>query len=165
MFFRSGLLLRNLHTLKGSARMAGAMTLGQVAHEMESAIETGLRQNRVDDTLFRKLYVWFDRIQAHVDGLASGTLLPLDAGLADAADAPQAPAEEPVSASPSMLPAVATTSVDLTGARSPEADALEVAERQRAMVRVQARALDALINDAGEVGAARARLEIGRAHV
>ena len=27
----------------------------------------------------------------------SGTLLPLDAGLADAADAPQAPAEEPVS--------------------------------------------------------------------
>ncbi|MDE2203842.1 MAG: Hpt domain-containing protein [Burkholderiaceae bacterium] len=155
----SGLLLRNLHTLKGSARMAGAMTLGQVAHEMESAIETGLRQNRVDDTLFRKLYVWFDRIQAHVDALGSGTLLPLDAGLADAADAPQAPAEEQAASSPSMLPAVATTSVDLTGARSPETEALEVAERQRAMVRVQARALDSLINDAGEVGAARARLE------
>jgi len=156
----SGLLLRNLHTVKGSARMAGAMTLGQVAHEMESAIEGGLRQNRVDDALFRKLYVWFDRIQAHVDALGSGKVLSLDAGLADAADAPQMSADAQASSGASMLPTVATTtSVDLTGARSPEAEALEVAERQRAMVRVQARALDSLINDAGEVGAARARLE------
>lgn len=155
----AGLLLRNLHTVKGSARMAGAMTLGQAAHEMESAIEGGLRQNRVDDALFRKLYVWFDRIQAHVDALGAGNLLPLDAGLADAADVQQT-ADAQASSSASMLPAVAvSTSVDLTGTRSPEAEALEVAERQRAMVRVQARALDSLINDAGEVGAARARLE------
>ena len=154
------LLLRNLHTVKGSARMAGAMTLGQAAHEMESAIEGGLRQNRVDDALFRKLYVWFDRIQAHVDALGAGNLLPLDAGLADAAEAQQAATEMQAPSSTSMLPAVATTtSVDLTGTRTPEAEALEVAERQRAMVRVQARALDSLINDAGEVGAARARLE------
>ncbi|CAJ0771524.1 hybrid sensor histidine kinase/response regulator [Ralstonia chuxiongensis] len=156
----AGLLLRNLHTVKGSARMAGAMTLGQAAHEMESAIEGGLRQNRVDDALFRKLYVWFDRIQAHVDALGAGNLLPLDAGLADAADAQQTAADAQASSGASMLPAVAvSTNVDLTGARSPEAEALEVAERQRAMVRVQARALDSLINDAGEVGAARARLE------
>jgi len=154
----SGLLLRNLHTVKGSARMAGAMTLGQAAHEMESAIESGLRLNRVDDALFRKLYVWFDRIQAHVDALGSGKVLSLDAGLADAAQAPQAQNETQAASGTSMLPAV-TTSVDLTGTRSPEAEALEVAERQRAVVRVQARALDSLINDAGEVGAARARLE------
>ncbi len=156
----AGLLLRNLHTVKGSARMAGAMTLGQAAHEMESAIEGGLRQNRVDDALFRKLYVWFDRIQAHVDALGAGNLLPLDAGLADAADAQQAATDVQTASGASMLPAVAaSTSVDLTGTRSSEAEALEVAERQRAMVRVQARALDSLINDAGEVGAARARLE------
>lgn len=160
----AGLLLRNLHTVKGSARMAGAMTLGQAAHEMESAIEGGLRQNRVDDALFRKLYVWFDRIQAHVDALGAGNLLPLDAGLADAAEAQQTAADAQASSGMSMLPAVAaTTTVDLTGdlanTGSPEAEALEVAERQRAMVRVQARALDSLINDAGEVGAARARLE------
>lgn len=156
----SGLLLRNLHTVKGSARMAGAMTLGQAAHEMESAIESGLRQNRVDDALFRKLYVWFDRIQAHVDALGSGKVLPLDAGLAEAAEASQAQDEIQAAPGTSMLPAVAaTTNVDLTGTRSAEAEALEVAERQRAMVRVQARALDSLINDAGEVGAARARLE------
>ncbi|WP_303678138.1 hybrid sensor histidine kinase/response regulator [Ralstonia mannitolilytica] len=156
----AGLLLRNLHTVKGSARMAGAMTLGQAAHEMESAIEAGLRQNRVDDALFGKLYVWFDRIQAHVDALGAGNVLPLDAGLADAAEPQQAAPDGQAPSGASMLPAVAaTTSVDLSGTRSAEAEALEVAERQRAMVRVQARALDALINDAGEVGAARARLE------
>ncbi|MDF6888991.1 hypothetical protein NLQ96_25715, partial [Escherichia coli] len=116
------------------------------------------RQNRVDDALFRKLYVWFDRIQAHVDALGAGNLLPLDAGLADA-DVAQASSETQTPSDTSMLPAMATTSVDLAGTRSPEAEALEVAERQRAMVRVQARALDSLINDAGEVGAARARLE------
>ncbi|MEZ0190094.1 Hpt domain-containing protein [Ralstonia solanacearum] len=155
----SGLLLRNLHTVKGSARMAGAMTLGQAAHEMESAVDNGLRHNRVDDTLFRKLYVWLDRIQAHVDALGAGKLLPLDAGVRDAPDAPSAAGGDPAAAG-SMLPAVAgATSVDLAGARGPDTDALEAAERQRAMVRVQARALDALINDAGEVGAARARLE------
>ena len=33
-------VLRALHTLKGSARLAGAMRLGERAHRMESAIET-----------------------------------------------------------------------------------------------------------------------------
>ncbi|MGD7200593.1 Hpt domain-containing protein, partial [Ralstonia pseudosolanacearum] len=93
----SGLLLRNLHTVKGSARMAGAMTLGQAAHEMESAVDNGLRHNRVDEALFRKLYVWLDRIQAHVDALGAGKLLPLDAGLRDAPEAPSAAAGDPAS--------------------------------------------------------------------
>ena len=33
------ILLRLLHTVKGSARMAGAMTLGQHFHEMETGLE------------------------------------------------------------------------------------------------------------------------------
>ena len=32
-------VLRGLHTLKGSARLAGAMRLGELAHRMETAIE------------------------------------------------------------------------------------------------------------------------------
>src|SRR5690606_19115600 len=32
-------VLRALHTLKGSARLAGAMRLGELAHRLESAIE------------------------------------------------------------------------------------------------------------------------------
>ncbi|MFX8235284.1 hypothetical protein ABTL20_21875, partial [Acinetobacter baumannii] len=72
---------------------------------MESAIESGLRQNRVDDALFRKLYMWFDRIQAHVDALGSGKVLSLDAGLAEAAEAPQTQDETQVAPGTSMLPA------------------------------------------------------------
>ena len=33
------LVLRALHTLKGSARLAGAMRLGEMAHRFESAVE------------------------------------------------------------------------------------------------------------------------------
>src|SRR5690606_32304203 len=32
------LLMRQLHTIKGSARMAGAMVLGQRVHEMETRV-------------------------------------------------------------------------------------------------------------------------------
>ena len=34
-----GTTLRTLHTLKGSARLAGAMRLGEMAHRLESAVE------------------------------------------------------------------------------------------------------------------------------
>lgn len=59
----------------------------------------------------------------------------------------------------SMLPIMAATSIDLAGTCSPEIEALEMAGRQRAMARVQARALDSFINNAGKVGAVRMRLE------
>ena len=34
-----GEVLRNLHTLKGSARLAGALRLGEMAHRMETSVE------------------------------------------------------------------------------------------------------------------------------
>ncbi|HEV7915568.1 MAG TPA: Hpt domain-containing protein [Albitalea sp.] len=37
--------MRTLHTLKGGARLAGAMRLGEMAHRLESAIEELLRQD------------------------------------------------------------------------------------------------------------------------
>jgi chemosensory pili system protein ChpA (sensor histidine kinase/response regulator) len=47
-----GLILRGLHTLKGSARMAGAMALGQAAHEMETLLEASVRGQRMAPELF-----------------------------------------------------------------------------------------------------------------
>ena len=35
-------VLRNLHTLKGSARLAGALRLGEMAHRMETSVELSL---------------------------------------------------------------------------------------------------------------------------
>jgi len=154
-----GLILRTLHTLKGSARMAGAMALGQAAHEMETLLEASVRGQRVAaPELFGRLYAWYDRILAHVDALQNGRLLPVDDadvvnGLIAAQSEPEA---TPVDAAPQvaqeLLPAA--PQVALVPASLPTD-----ADRQRALVRVQARTLDTLINDAGEVGATRTRLD------
>ncbi|WP_427312736.1 Hpt domain-containing protein [Cupriavidus sp. H39] len=168
-----GLVLRALHTLKGSARMAGAMALGQAAHEMETLLDTSLRgqgHQPVAPKVFERLYTWYDRILAHAEALQAGRLLPADDpdvvnGLADplqAADAamPQPEAAEAPDASAAPAPAVPGPA-DVMVPMPPAAPLapLAPAEAQRALVRVQARALDTLINEAGEVGATRARLD------
>ncbi|AMR77118.1 Hpt domain-containing protein [Cupriavidus nantongensis] len=176
-----GLVLRALHTLKGSARMAGAMALGQAAHEMETLLDSTLRgqgQQPVAPKVFERLYAWYDRILAHAEALQAGRLLPADDadvvnGLADpgqAADAAvrepegaEAPGASPAEAPLPELPLVPGPS-DVMVPMPPAAPLaplapLASAEPQRALVRVQARALDTLINEAGEVGATRARLD------
>ncbi len=64
-------ILRLMHTVKGSARMAGAMQLGQHTHDMETRIEnlmhTGstIRQPLLEDLVSRHDYAMhlFDRLQ------------------------------------------------------------------------------------------------------
>ncbi|MFA9275711.1 MAG: Hpt domain-containing protein [Candidatus Aquirickettsiella gammari] len=64
-------ILRLMHTIKGSARMAGAMQLGQHTHDMETRIEnlmhTGstIRQPLLEDLLSRHDYAMhlFERLQ------------------------------------------------------------------------------------------------------
>lgn len=56
--------MRTLHTLKGGARLAGAMRLGEMAHRLETAIEHLLAREEVtpDDV---------ETLQSRVDGLAT----------------------------------------------------------------------------------------------
>ncbi|WP_211947221.1 Hpt domain-containing protein [Cupriavidus yeoncheonensis] len=172
---QGGLVLRALHTLKGSARMAGAMALGQAAHEMETLLDASLRAQRVGPQLFSRLYAWYDRILMHVEALQTGRLLvPDDPDVINGLGASEPPAT-PVMASvdvpkaqsagpalPVPLNAAAAATAAAAGdlAKVPKVPKVpDEAERQRALVRVQARALDTLINESGEVGATRARLE------
>ncbi|WP_454731079.1 MULTISPECIES: Hpt domain-containing protein [Cupriavidus] len=177
----AGLILRALHTLKGSARMAGAMALGQAAHEMETLLDAAVRGGRVDAALFARLYAWYDRILAHGEALQGGRLLAVDdPELINAGDAQVGEPESGVAAevrsdvqSDMRTEAPALLQLPQAGARplSPGAVGVgmlqpatvpvpaETGERLRALVRVQARTLDTLITDAGEVGATRARLE------
>ncbi|MEM5428902.1 Hpt domain-containing protein [Cupriavidus oxalaticus] len=180
-----GLVLRALHTLKGSARMAGAMALGQAAHEMETLLDASLRAQAgqgapgAGPQLFGRLYAWYDRILAHAEALQAGRLLPADDpdavnGLGGSPQEEIEPAAEAqpevardaaaeATAAVSMLPVMpgpADVMVPMPPISSAPATALApAAEPQRALVRVQARALDTLINEAGEVGATRARLD------
>src|SRR5262249_28067496 len=53
-------LQRVLHTVKGSARMAGAMRLGQHAHEIETHIENMVHANSATPHAFDELLAHYD---------------------------------------------------------------------------------------------------------
>ncbi|MFC4343432.1 hybrid sensor histidine kinase/response regulator [Cupriavidus numazuensis] len=160
---QGGLVLRALHTLKGSARMAGAMALGQAAHEMETLLDASLRAQRVGPQLFGRLYAWYDRILMHVEALQAGRLLvPDDADLINGIGQSEQPVTPVMASVAPPKSESAGTALPVPAVGAPAGTAVQpsdATERQRALVRVQARALDTLINEAGEVGATRARLE------
>jgi chemosensory pili system protein ChpA (sensor histidine kinase/response regulator) len=60
-------LRRALHTLKGSARMAGAIRLGELTHLMESRIEAAIEAGQFPATLFADLEEKMDRLSLDVE--------------------------------------------------------------------------------------------------
>jgi HPt (histidine-containing phosphotransfer) domain-containing protein len=70
----SGALRLLLHALKGSARMAGAMRLGELCHLMEARIAEALEAKQFPAGLFEFLQERIDRISADVErmGAAAG---------------------------------------------------------------------------------------------
>ncbi|GJJ01196.1 hypothetical protein RugamoR64_17340 [Duganella rhizosphaerae] len=155
-------LLRLLHTVKGSARMAGAMRLGQHAHEIETHIENMVHAGSATPQAFDELLAHYDHalllfeqlqhpeaLQQAAAGLAADvasmeTGEPTIAGTnditAEAIDSPAAPA----------APAVAATQAP--------ADDLQSSVKSP-LVRVRADILDRLVNQAGEVSISRSKLE------
>jgi chemosensory pili system protein ChpA (sensor histidine kinase/response regulator) len=127
---------RGLHTLKGSARMAGAIRLGELTHLMESRIEYALEAGELAAELFDDLEAKMDRLSADLEKLgaapASAVLAPVPS---PAPPSPQAVHPAPVGPAPAPVPAAA------------------------AMLRVNAERLDRLINEAGEAAIARSRIE------
>jgi chemosensory pili system protein ChpA (sensor histidine kinase/response regulator) len=121
-------LQRDLHTLKGSARMAGAMGLGERTHGVES------RLLELGETLPTPEFL--DRLEADYDDLA---------GMVDALQGKPRPAEAGIAPSPMPQPAApAVTEEDL---------------RLRQTLKLKANVLDTLLNEAGEVAIARARVQ------
>jgi chemosensory pili system protein ChpA (sensor histidine kinase/response regulator) len=55
-------LQRTLHTLKGSARMCGAMALGELTHHMETRVENALATKELPAAFFEELEVSYDRM-------------------------------------------------------------------------------------------------------
>ena len=60
-------LRRALHTLKGSARMAGAIRLGELTHLMEGRIEAAIERNEFPPELFADLEDKMDRLSVDVE--------------------------------------------------------------------------------------------------
>jgi len=63
---------QGLHTLKGSARMAGAIRLGELTHLMESRIEAAIEANAFPPELFAQLEDQMDRLSADVERMRAG---------------------------------------------------------------------------------------------
>ncbi|HZM37316.1 MAG TPA: Hpt domain-containing protein [Burkholderiales bacterium] len=69
-------LQRALHTLKGSARMAGAIRLGELTHLMESRIEAALEAGELPPVLFAELEERMDRLCMGVERLRHPKVAP-----------------------------------------------------------------------------------------
>ncbi|HEX8010857.1 MAG TPA: Hpt domain-containing protein [Casimicrobiaceae bacterium] len=151
-------LRRTLHTFKGSARMAGAMRLGELTHLMESRLLTGDGLVEPSPELFETLESDLDHVAFVLDRLHKGEVnasLPWLA--ADAAPAVPSAAGPPPAPRAVVTPRV-VHSVPAPASAAPPAPA-EVEAARTAMLRVRADLIDRLVNEAGEVAIARARVE------
>ncbi len=163
-----GQVLRALHTLKGSARLAGALRLGEMAHRTESAIETigidGIGAHDVEPLLdhLDELQAAFKRLQAGDVG-AEGQVLaepapavtdvPSNAGDA----APETPEPQPTSTDDTVAERPASVMGEVALPAPLSLVSARVAAGQS--VRVRSQLLDRLVGQAGELMTSRARLE------
>ncbi|MGH8620795.1 MAG: Hpt domain-containing protein, partial [Burkholderiales bacterium] len=128
-------LMRTLHTLKGSARMAGAIRLGELTHLMESRIEAAVNSDLHPPELFEDLESKMDRLSVDLERMqadqAALAYRPAEGVAASGGEVPHeaAPRDEPPLQSPAAL------------------------------LRINADTLDHLINASGEVSIARSRIE------
>lgn len=167
-------VLRTLHTLKGSARLAGAMRLGERAHRMESEIEV-LGSQGAERADIEKLLARLDALQATFDALRAAddaTQVEM-AQLVAAATAPspaiqlvQVAPEGGVPANDEEAAPVADASEDAAGPvvtmlQPRPAPALLAPLRAASgqAVRIRTQLLDRLVAQTGEVIITRSRLE------
>ena len=132
-------IARLLHTFKGSARMAGAMNLGEATHLLEARVEEALRAGQVTPAFIDEIEAGFDMLVQAVERLRAGPV---------AAPATTAPAQ-----------AGATESAPLVGQIPAEAEAESEVSGERATLRVRADLVDRLVSEAGELSIARSRIE------
>ena len=147
-------VLRVVHTLKGSARLAGAMRMGEMAHRMESAIEH-LGSESLQTLQLEPLLTRFDAIQTNFDALRAMPLQLLsrpEAAPEVSQEVTPAEASQQVEGAPQPP---ASVQVDAE-AFAPLAPARQLANQS---VRVRSQLLDRMVNQSGEVMITRSRLE------
>ncbi|MBL8432718.1 MAG: Hpt domain-containing protein [Dechloromonas sp.] len=134
-------IARLLHTFKGNARMAGAMNLGEFTHLLEARVEDVLRAEAATPAFIDEIESGCDMLAQATERLRSGESAELDAT--------------------SVLPGAAIGEAPSAVALAPDVDRDHEVETgaQRATLRVRADLIDRLVNEAGELSIARARIE------
>ena len=136
-------VLRILHTLKGSARLAGAMRLGEMSHRMESSIEQ-IGAEHLQSVQLEPLLTRLDDIQAAFDALGKSSAV--EAAPVEIAETSEAP---------SVVAAPVASAVHAP----PSAALLPLRQSGNQLVRVRSKLLDRLVNQAGEVLITRSRMD------
>ncbi len=160
---------RSLHTLKGSARLAGLAPIGDLSHAFESLLiavvngEAGLTDDTLDlaqqalDTLSDQIDAVEQRAALRsADALVATLHLALEAG--KAVPEPAKPQVAVIAPAPEVPRAAAA---DITPvARAPAGPAPAAGEAAAVpLIRVRSDVIDRLVNSAGEISIYRARLE------
>jgi chemosensory pili system protein ChpA (sensor histidine kinase/response regulator) len=173
-------LARALHTLKGSARMAGAMSIGALTHTLEARVEELTKSGEATEGSIVDVQSGFDTIAGVIERLQQGEALSeitVEAPGEQSPASPPTPTAAPASAvTPSPAEPVSATVTPIApippevtgetgGAVAPSAGAPIGPQKAqgegiaRPMLRVRAELIDRLVNDAGELSIARARIE------
>lgn len=166
-------LQRDLHTLKGGARMAGINAIGDLGHSIESLLEAvAAGRTEIERRDVQLLERGFDRLhqlltrtgdhrvvepaQDLVDAFEVRTTTDIAAAaaanVASVAETDSAPIASPA---PALLDAPLSAPLPAEGV----VDEDPLARPQQEQVRVRADLLDRLVNHAGEVAIYRSRLE------
>ncbi len=132
--------LRLLHTLKGSARLAGAMRLGELAHGMESDIEA-LGAQALHSRQREPLLAQLDGLYAQLAALSL------------------APDMRPLPSEPEPSTPDAQAVAHQAAQRWLEQPGPTLPRHSGQSVRVRSQLLDRLLNQAGEVMMSRSRME------
>lgn len=150
-------VLRVLHTLKGSARLAGAMRLGEMAHRMESSIEQ-IGTEQLQSVQLEPLLTRFDALQSSFQALGAAPVV-VEEETVESASSPETATASPVAPTdsvPSPVPVSVPLKVMPRGAATMPQPVRQLASQS---VRVRSQLLDRLVNQAGEVMISRARME------
>ncbi|MBB5015902.1 Hpt domain-containing protein [Rehaibacterium terrae] len=158
-------LQRDLHTLKGGARMAGIQAVGELGHAMESLLEAVAENRReLDKDGLNLLERGFDRLHGMVQRVARRLAVALPATLIGQVEAlvharPPAAATAPLSTPGGAARPLPPLSAPLHADALPDEDDIGGTRAPQELVRIRADLLDRLVNYAGEVAIYRARLE------
>ena len=155
-------ILRTLHTLKGSSRLAGAMRLGELSHRMESEIEALGTENLSPD-LLEPLTVRLENLQQNFETLrhpSDNLDAEIKVEVSTIADAETAKSRLVNTAIAKEQSKAEDRKSSKLMVKPPASSVLKVDKKEsRQSVRVRARLLDRLVNQAGEVMLTRTRIE------
>ena len=139
-------LLRALHTLKGSARIAGAMSLGELVHNMESCVEAAPKESELSALFFDSLETELDRISEKIEHLQSPPKDGIKAVEEKIAEEPITPVSSPETTT------LQPNRAEETLSGQPEEIGIPL---QKTLLRVHTELIDHLVNESGEVSNAR----------